>query len=46
MLRRTFLAYSLVTTVFGAWAQGYPNRVIQNKAGGGSVVGARGPRSA
>ena len=46
MLRRTFLASSLVTTVVGAWAQGYPKGVIKNKAGGGGVVGARGPRSA
>ena len=73
MLRRTLLACSLATTVVGAWAQGYPNRVIklqvpfapggttdiiartiadplgkalgqnvivENKAGGGGVVGA------
>ncbi len=73
MLRHTLLACGLATTVFGAWAQGYPNRVIklqvpfapggttdiiartiadplgkalgqnvivENKAGGGGVVGA------
>ncbi len=73
MFRRTLLACSLATTVFGALAQGYPNRVIklqvpfapggttdiiartiadplgkvlgqsvivENKAGGGGVVGA------
>ena len=73
MFRRTLLACTLATTVFGALAQGYPNRVIklqvpfapggttdiiartiadplgkvlgqsvivENKAGGGGVVGA------